>query len=73
MKNDNRLPFVVFKTLPSGGRSYVLALTRTGAVQREGYDMTYARRFTHRQALVVCARNGKAWMIANVNPYFQGQ
>jgi len=30
--------------------------------------MTYARRFTHRQALAVCARNGAAWMIANVNP-----
>jgi len=68
MTTDNQRPFVVFKTLPSGGRSYVLALTRTGAVQREGYDMTYARRFSHRQALAVCARNGAAWMLANVNP-----
>jgi hypothetical protein len=68
MKTDNQRPFVVFKALPTGGRSYVLALTRTGAVQSEGYDMTYARRFSHRQALAVCARNGSAWMIANVNP-----
>jgi hypothetical protein len=68
MTTDNQRPFVVFKTLPSGGRSYVLALTRTGAVNAEGYDKTNARRFSHRQALAVCARNGKAWLIANVNP-----
>jgi hypothetical protein len=68
MKTDNQRPFVVCKALHTGGRSYVLTLTRTGAVQKEGYDMTYARRFTHRQALAVCARNGAAWMIANVNP-----
>lgn len=65
MKTDNTRPFVVFKELITGGRSYVLTLTRTGAVASQGYDRTFARAFTHRQALAVCARNGAAWMIAN--------
>jgi len=68
MKTDLLRPFVVCRLLPSGGRVYVSKLTMSGAVGAEVRDMTDARRFSHRHALAVCARNGALWIIANVNP-----
>lgn len=68
MKTNPVRPFVVFRPLPTGGRIYVGALTITGGIAKEERDMSNARRFSHRQALAVCARNGASWIVANVNP-----
>ena len=67
MKNrpDPR-PFVVY-TMNGARRFYVESLTNTGAVKTTTHDSDRARHFGYYAAMACASRNGRAFLVAQLN------